>query len=493
MIIIGAIFLIYLVTMVVIGIKFYDKSSDLPQYILGGRKIHPFVAAMSAQATDMSGWLLMGLPGLAFATYIGTAEAIWTIIGLWIGTYLNWLCLAKRLRSYTEKVGALTFPDYFEKRFKDTKHVIKTISAIIIVIIFLVYMASQFCAAGKLFSTLFGMNYMVGVIVGAVIILVYTAIGGFTAVCWTDTVQGVIMFIALIVVPIVGVAQLGNWDAVMAGIAQTTTEEFSFLPMADGKVNILLLSSALGWAFGYFGHPGIHARFMAINSPEEIKYSRRAAMIWISVTMAAAVIVGMVGRALFPTIADPENIFIHMITELCNPVIGGVLLISVLAAIMSTASSQLLVSASSISVDIYATLFKKTDDDKKLVWVSRLTVVIISIVAIFIASNPNGSIFGLVSCAWSGFGAAFGPVIILSLFWKKVTRQGALWGMVVGGVVDVFWYLSSGGIFDIYEIIPGFFIGLAVTVIVSLMTKVDAEIEKEFDEVVEQCTGKKKA
>lgn len=484
MITIGIIFAIFLIAMVAIGIKFYNKTDDLSDYLLGGREIHPFVAAMSAQATDMSGWLLMGLPGLAWAVFTGTAEAIWTIIGLWIGTYLNWLFVAKRLRLYTAKVEALTVPDYFEYRFRDEKHILRSVSSLFIVIIFLIYMASQFCAGGKLFSSIFGMPYMAGVILGAAIILAYTALGGFAAVCWTDTIMGLIMFFALIIVPFVGVGAVGGWDQVMNGINSTTDEIFSFLPRtAEKKVDILLLSSALGWAFGYFGHPGIHARFMSISNPEEIKISRRCAMVWVSITMAAAVFIGMVGRALYPNIADPENVFITMINNLCHPVLAGILLTAVLGAIMSTASSQLLVSASSISKDIYGTIFRKNASSQELVWVSRVTVAVISVIAVVMASNPGGNIFNLVSCAWSGFGAAFGPVILLSLFWKKTSRQGAIAGMIVGGVADVVWYLSSGGIFDVYEIIPSFALGLIVTVIVSLCTSVPAEIAEEFDEV----------
>ena len=484
MLIIGIIFAIYLFIMVAIGLKFYNKSDNLEQYILGGRKLNPWVAAMSAQATDMSGWLLMGLPGLAYIVYSGTLEAIWTIVGLWLGTYFNWLFVAKRLRKYTEISGnALTIPDFFENRFRDKKHIIKSISAVFIVIIFLIYMSSQFVAGGKLFSSLFEIPYMLGVVLCAGIILLYTALGGFTAVCWTDTIQGAIMFFALIIVPIVGVGAIGGWDMVSERLAGMTTESLNFFPMKDGKVNILLLSSCLGWALGYFGHPGVHARFMAINSVDEIQKSRIIAMIWVTITMVAAVFIGMIGRALMPDLADPENVFIYMITKLCNPVIAGILLTAVLAAIMSTASSQLLVSASSISKDLYATLLKKDTEGPRIVWISRITVVVITGIAIAIASNPTSSIFGLVSCAWSGFGAGFGPIILLSLFWRRMSRQGAIFGMMSGGIVDVFWYLNSGGIFDVYEIIPGFLAGLMVSIVVSLFTKVEQEILDEFDKV----------
>nr|MCR5482333.1 sodium/proline symporter [Clostridia bacterium] len=344
MVIIAIVFAVYLLVMVGIGIKYYSKSANMTQYVLGGRQIHPWVAAMSAQATDMSGWLLMGLPGLAYALYVGTSEAIWTCVGLWIGTYINWLVVAKRLRIYTEAANnSLTLPDFFENRFADRRHALKVISSIVIVIIFLLYMSAQFAAGGKLFSTIFGIPYMWGVIIGAVIILIYTALGGFTAVCWTDTVQGTIMFFALIIVPMIGVAALGGFDEFSLKLSQLSDDVLTFFPMADGKINGILLSSALGWGLGYFGHPGVLARFMSINSPEEVKISRRVAMVWVSVTMAAAVIIGLIGKALMPDLADPENVFIQMLTTLCHPVIAGILLTSVLAAIMSTASSQLLV------------------------------------------------------------------------------------------------------------------------------------------------------
>jgi sodium/proline symporter len=483
-VIIAVIFILYLGIMVGIGVKFYNKTDNLSEYILGGRKLNSWVAAMSAQASDMSGWLLIGLPGTAYLVYAGTSEAIWTAIGLFLGTYLNWLLVAKRLRKYTQISGnAITLPDFFENRFRDKKHVLRIISAIFIVIFFLVYTSSQFAAGGKLFVTIFGMNYTVGLVICAIIILAYTALGGFTAVCWTDTIQGTLMFFALIIVPAIAFGHMGGFEGVTDRLAQLTPESLGFFPEVNGTINTLLLASSLGWGLGYFGQPHILVRFMAIESPDMIRKSRIIAMIWVFITLTCAVLVGIIGKAMLPDLADGETVYMVMINQLFNPVVSGILLIAILAAIMSTASSQLLVTASSVSRDLYATIFKKSVDGKEIVWISRVTVVVISAVAIALAINPDSSVFGLVSCAWGGFGSAFGPLILFSLFWKRMTLPGAIGGMIAGGVVDLFWYNMSGGIFDIYEIIPGFIASALVIVIVSLCTKVPEEIKQEFESV----------
>lgn len=483
-VIIAAIFVVYLGVMVGIGIKHYSKTDSLSEYILGGRKLNSWVTAMSAQASDMSGWLLIGLPGTAYVVYTGTSEAIWTAIGLFIGTYLNWLFVAKRLRRYTQVAGnAITIPDFFENRFQDKKHILRIVSGVFIVIFFLIYTSSQFAAGGKLFNTIFGMNYTVGLVVGAAIILAYTALGGFTAVCWTDTIQGTIMFFALIIVPIIAVVSMGGTDGVSERLAELTPDSLGLFPQIDGGVNGLLLASALGWGLGYFGQPHILVRFMAIESPEMIRKSRVIAMIWVAITLTAAILIGIVGKAFLPGLEDGETIYMAMINTMFNPVVAGLLLIAILAAIMSTASSQLLVSASSVSRDLYATIFKKNTEGPSIVWASRLTVVIISVIAIIIALNPDSSVFGLVSCAWGGFGSAFGPLILFALFWRRMTLPGAIAGMITGGVVDLVWYNLSGGIFDIYEIIPGFIASSAVILIVSLCTKLPREVAKEFDSV----------
>lgn len=482
--VIAIIFVIYLVMNAGLGVVFFRKTNDMSDYLLGGRKLNSWVTAMSAQASDMSGWLLIGLPGTAYIVYSGTVEAIWVAVGLMLGTYANWLFVAKRLRKYTEISGnSLTLPDFFENRFKDKKHILRIVSAIIVVVFFLVYTSSQYAAGGKLFSTIFGIDYKWGLIISAMAVLIYTALGGFTAVCWADTIQGTIMFFALIIVPVVTMCQVGGWDAAAERISQLTDETLTVFPMDGGRVNGFLLASAIGWGLGYFGQPHILVRFMAIQSPDMIKKSRIIAMIWVIITLTAAIFVGLVGKAILPDLTDAETIFMSEINLLFSPVISGILMTAILAAIMSTASSQLLVTASSVTRDLYAVIFKKDGNGKDVVWLSRLTVGIVTIVAVVLALNPESSVFDLVSFAWSGFGTAFGPLLIFALFWRRMTLQGAISGMIVGGVVDVCWYFAKGGIFDIYEIIPGFMAASLAIVIVSLMTKANPEIQKEFDMV----------
>lgn len=485
MIIIAIIFALYLGLMVYIGVRNYSKSDTLSKYILGGRSLNAWVSAMSAQASDMSGWLLIGLPGTAYVIYAGTSEAIWTAIGLWLGTYLNWLFVAKRLRKYTfVSNDSITLPDFFENRFRDTKHILRLISGVFIVIFFLVYTSSQFAAGGKLFTTIFGVDYKIGLIIGAVIILAYTTLGGFNAVCSTDTIMGITMFIALIIVPIVALNSVGGVDGLSERLAALTPESLGFFPQDDaGHINTLLLASSLGWGLGYFGQPHILARFMAIQSPDEVQKSRIIAMVWVSVTLTAAIVVGVIGKAMMPDLADGETVFMQMINGMFNPVIAGLLMTAILAAIMSTASSQLLVTAASISRDILAPLFKQDVEGKGIVWASRLAVVGVSVVAIIMALDPNSSVFGLVSCAWGGFGSAFGPMILFALFWRRMTRAGAICGMLTGGIIDLLWYNMSGGIFDIYEIIPGFVLSSIVIIVVSLVTKPEQEMLDEFDSV----------
>ena len=484
-IIIAAVFVIYLGVMVVIGMKYYNKEDDMSEYILGGRKLLPIAVAMSAQASDMSGWLLTGLPGLAYILYAGTSEAIWTAVGLALGTYLNWFFVARRLRKYTQVAGnAITLPDFFENRFRDKKHILRMVSGIFTVIFFLVYTSSQMVAGGKLFTTVFDMDYTLGMIIVAIIVLAYTALGGFTAVCWTDTIQGIIMFFALLIVPIVACVHVGGPGAVAENLAQLTDETLHFFPeTTGGHIDSLLLASALGWGLGYFGQPHILVRFMAIENSEMIKTSRRMAMVWVVLTLSAAVLVGLIGKAFMPDLADGETVYMEMIDALFNPVLAGVMLIAILAATMSTASSQLLVTASSVSRDIYAILFKKEGEEKQLVWVSRVAVVAVSVIAIFLGLDPNSSIFSLVSCAWGGIGATFGPLILFSLFWKRMTLAGAIAGMIVGGVTDLLWYNLSGGVFDIYEIIPGFLFSSLAIIVFSLLTKPSKEIVEEFESV----------
>lgn len=486
MITIAIVFAIYLGLMVFIGFKFYNKTESLSDYLLGGRNLGPWLTALSAQASDMSGWLLIGLPGTAYVIYGGTEEAIWTAIGLIIGTYLNWKFVATRLRRYTElSQNSITIPNYMENRFRDKQHFLRIVSAIFISIFFLVYTAAQFSAAAKLFSTVFGMNYTLGLILGAAVIVSYTAIGGFAAVCWTDTIQGAIMFFALMVVPFMSLAAIGGVGEVSMRLAALTSDTLNFLPTLDnGGVNIMLLASCLGWGLGYFGQPHILVRFMAIQSPDMIRKSRLIAMIWVVVTLGAAIAVGVIGKAYLAELGDGETIFMTLLYKLFPNVISGVLLTAVLAAVMSTASSQLLVTASSVSRDLYALALKKSTEGTGIVWVSRITVLVIAVIAFLIALNPASSVFALVACAWGGIGATFGPLILCSLLWRRMTLQGAIAGMIVGGTVDLFWYFmkAHGGIFSVYEIIPGFIASCAAIVIFSLANKVPKEITDEFDE-----------
>ena len=488
------VFLCYLIVMVGIGFYFFKKNKDASDYILGGRNLNPWVAAMSAQASDMSGWLLLGLPGTAYILFRGTSEAIWTAIGLALGTYLNWLIVAKRLRKYTAVAGdSITLPEFFENRFHDKKGILKGVSSVFILIFFLFYTASMFSAGAKLFQSVFNIPYLQALIIGAVIIVSYTFLGGFLAVCWTDTIQGVLMFLALIVAPIVAFFTLGGGDGITQ-LLEGIPEKFSLLPMADGGVDVLLLISALAWGIGYFGQPHILPRFMAIRSSKEIRPARIIAIIWVVITLGAAILIGVFGSLLYPDLADPEQVFITMVDKLFPPVITGILLTAILAAIMSTADSQLLVASSAVSSDLYGGLINKKAKPKTLLWISRITVIVISIIAALLVSveNPvegtimykiNESVFQLVAFAWAGFGAAFGPIVLFSLFWRRTTKQGALWGIISGGVTACIWWLNSGGIFDIYEIVPGFLVSSIVIIVVSLLTKLPEEVGKEFDSV----------
>ncbi len=486
------ILVLYLMVMIGIGLYFFKKNKSVSDYVLGGRSLNRWVAALSAQASDMSGWLLMGLPGLAFVLFGGTVEALWTAVGLAIGTYLNWLIVAKKLRNYTTKLGAITLPDFFEKRFGDKSGLIKGIGSVFVLIFFTFYTASMFSAGAKLFDSIFDIGYGTALLVGTLIIVSYTFLGGFLAVCWTDTIQGILMFAALIITPIFALVKVGGFDAFSEKLA-AVPEKFSLLPMTEGgSLNILLLISAIAWGLGYFGQPHILPRFMAIKNSKDVRPARIIAMIWVVISLAMAVVVGMIGSFLYPNIADSETIFIEMVKGLFPPVVTGILLTAILAAIMSTADSQLLVSSSAVSNDLYKGMFKKNASEKSTLWVSRITVIIISIVAAILVAFPNAaegtliykineSVFKLVAFAWAGFGAAFGPLVLFSLFWKRTTKLGALLGMISGGVTAFAWWALDGGIFNVYEILPGFIISSVVIVVVSLLTKPSKEVEETFD------------
>lgn len=460
-------FSLYLIMMVLIGWYFYRRTNDLSDYILGGRKLNAWVTSLSAQASDMSGWLLLGLPGYA---YLAGLESFWLLLGLLIGTYVNWKFVAARLRKYTEIAGnSITLPDYFENRFRTKSNRIRIISAIFILFFFLIYTSSGFVAGAKLFSSVFNISYISALIIGFIIIVGYTFLGGFLAVSWTDVIQGTIMFFAIIFVPIFAIIDNGGFQFTLTEIIVLNPNYLNILTDSDGNfLSLITIFSLLGWGLGYFGQPHILARFMAIENANEVPKARKIAMYWVTFSLIFAVILGMVGYAIFPNNLisnDSERIFIVMVEQLINPLFAGVLLAAILAAIMSTADSQLLVASSALTEDIYRTVFRKTASQKELVWVSRSFVVLIAIIALIIGLDQNSSVLDLVSYAWAGFGATFGPVIILSLFWKGITEKGALSGIIIGGVTIIVWKNLSGGIFELYEIIPGFllaFLGIIV-------------------------------
>ncbi len=479
------IFALYLLFMISIGVLYYRKTENLADYILGGRKLNSWVTALSSQASDMSGWLLLGLPGYA---YLAGMEAIWIGIGLAVGTYLNWKFVAKKLRQYTQVAGdAITIPVYFENRFRDNTHALRIISAILILVFFLLYTSSGLVAGGKLFNTVFDIPYQQALLIGALVIISYTFLGGFMAVCWTDFFQGALMICAIVLVPSMAMKGMGGYGSTLDLIRSIDPQLLNpWTALAGGAIPLV---SNLAWGLGYFGMPHILVRFMAIESPDKIKQARLIAMVWVVISLIFAVVVGLVGRAYlhpeFLGAGGSETIFMVLVNTMFTPVIAGILLAAILAAIMSTADSQLLVAASAFTEDIYRIVMKKDASEKELVWLGRLAVIAISTIAYMIARDPNNSVMGLVSYAWAGFGAAFGPIIIFSLFWKRTTRNAALGGMVSGGLMVILWKQLSGGIFDLYEIVPGFVLSCIVIYVITILDKEgpSAEIQKEFDRV----------
>ena len=494
---------VYLVAMVLIGVYCSKGNEDSGDFYLGGRKLGPLVTAMSAEASDMSSWLLMGLPGVAYLS--GLADASWTAIGLSLGTYLNWLFVAKKLRRYTTKIGAITIPDYFAKRYGDRKNVLTCAAAVIIVIFFIPYTASGFAACGKLFHSLFGANYLIAMIISAAVIALYCTMGGFKAVCTTDLIQSICMTIALIVVICFGINVAGGMDSVIANakaLPGYLSLNHSYNP-TDGTSSgygILTVISTSAWGLGYFGMPHILVRFMAIEDEKKLKVSRRIASIWALISMAIAILIGVVGYTMSVSGALPvlsgssesETIIVKIAGLLSTygifpAIIAGVILSGILAATMSTADSQLLASASSISQDLMQNFFGIKLSEKASVRIAKITVVVISVIAIFIARDPNSSVFQIVSFAWAGFGATFGPTVLLSLFWKRSNKQGALSGMIAAGIMVFLWKYAlkpMGGVWGIYELLPAFLVGLIVNVIVSLLTPApEKEITETFESI----------
>ena len=489
---------VYLVSMVMIGVVYSKKTKNVGDFYLGGRKLGPLVTAMSAEASDMSSYLLMGLPGLALVS--GLAEVGWTVIGLAIGTYLNWLIVAKKLRKYSARINAITIPDYFSKRYKDNSRLIMAVAALMIIIFFVPYTASGFAACGKLFGTLFGIDYHIAMVVSAIVIVGYTSLGGFNAASMTDFIQSIIMTAALIIVLVFCVNKAGGMDQVIANDLAGYLDVFKGYDAATnsaGSFGAIKVVSTLAWGLGYFGMPHILLRFMAIEDPNKVKISRRVAEIWVVISMAVAVLIGVVGMAMvkegaLPAFDDSETIIIQIATLLSKvgvvpALLAGIILAGILASTMSTADSQLLAASSAASENIIGGLFRIKLNETSQMIVARVTLIAISVIGVIIAWDSNSSVFGIVSFAWAGFGAVFGPVMLLSLFWKRSNRYGALAGMVVGGIMVFVWKYAIaklGGIFDIYELLPAFICGLLVNVIVSLITpKPDDEIIEVFDEL----------
>ncbi|MEG2204303.1 MAG: sodium/proline symporter [Oscillospiraceae bacterium] len=498
----------YIAVVIVIGLVFAkraNQSSD--NYFLGGRSLGPWIAAMSAEASDMSGWLLMGLPGVAY--WCGAADAAWTAIGLALGTYINWLVVARRLRSYSVIAGdAITIPDFFSARFREKKKVLLIISAVFILTFFTVYAASCFVTCGKLFSTLFGLSYRSMMIAGALFVIFYTVIGGFLAESTSDFMQAIVMIFALCVILLSGVAAAGGPAAVMAnireipgfttlfGIAKPVMQDgmqqlSGDLPLfgAAGSYGLVTILSTLSWGLGYFGVPQVLLRFMAIRKGSELKKSRRIATTWCVISLTSAVLIGLIGRALYPTAlrtaGAAENIFIVMATNLLPPLLAGVVMAGILAATISSSDSYLLIAASAFAKNIYQGVLKRDANDRQVLWTSRIVLLVISGIGMVIALDEASVIFTLVSFAWAGFGATFGPIMLTSLFWRRTTWHGAIAGMVTGAASVFLWKTllkPLGGMFGIYELLPAFLLSLAVIVVVSLLDQAPSEeILSEFD------------
>ncbi|MDL4843214.1 sodium/proline symporter PutP [Aquibacillus rhizosphaerae] len=479
----------YLIGLLVIGVVSYRLTNNLSDYVLGGRTLGPGVAALSAGASDMSSWLLLGMPGAAYATGM---NSIWICIGLTLGAYLNWQFIAGRLRSYTEVAkDSITVPDFLENRFRDRSKALRSISALVILIFFTFYTSSGLVGGALLFQESFGMSYNSALLIGAVVIISYTFLGGFLAVSWTDFIQGILMFLALIVVPIVAIGKVGGWSETVSTVANMDP---AYVNVYEG-MGFLAIVSLLAWGLGYFGQPHIITRFMAMKSVKDVPAARLIGMTWMVIGLFGAIFVGFAGIAYFANdplivgdIDNSEKVFIMFTDVLFNPWVSGILLAAILSAIMSTIDSQLLVSSSALAEDFYKAILRKGASQKELVWVGRFGVLLIALIAVILAiqSNPANenasSILDLVSYAWGGFGAAFGPVIILSLFWRKMTRNGALVGIIVGALTVIIWKQIEGGLFDLYEIVPGFVLGWIAIVLVSKLGKEPSrEIVDEFN------------
>ena len=470
-----------MLVMVAIGLYFYFKTDNLGDYVLGGRGLGPGVTALSAGASDMSGWLLLGLPGMMYADGI---VGSWIAVGLIMGAYTNWHYVARPLRVFTHRLGdAITIPDYFSNRFEDRKGHLRVVTAVVILLFYTLYTSSGLVGGAKLFEATFNLDYSTALLVGSVIIVSYTFLGGYNAVSWTDFIQGILMMLALIITPIVVIVDIGGFTAALELIEKV---DASHLDLFRGA-SIISVLSLLAWGLGYFGQPHILVRFMSIRDEEEIVKAKTIGMSWMILSIIGSLAVGFFGFAYVVAegvnLADSEKIFITLSQLLFNPWIAGFLLAAILAAIMSTIDSQLLVSASVLTQDIYHAVFRKNASNKELVWIGRATVIAIAVIAWYLSTDQNSSVLKLVAYAWAGFGAAFGPLIILSLYKKDVTKFGAIAGMVSGSVVVILWKQLEGGIFQLYELLPGFIAAWIAIIAVSRFTKNEIATEKSFDAI----------
>ena len=482
-------FVLYLGIMIYVGLKNASKNNSSADFFLGGRKVGPWVTALSAEASDSSAWLLMGLPGLCYLG--GIQESVWTAVGLIIGTYLSWLFVAKPLRKCSIAFGdSITIPEFLSNRFKDKTHLLSIVSVIFIVLFFTIYTASGFVACAKLFNSVFGLNYHAGLAIGLVVILCYTITGGYTAVCTTDFIQGSLIFVAFVISTIIVIFSIGSGNTPVS--VSDVFNNFQTLAGTElQSFNGMGIVSALAWGLGYFGMPHIIVRFMGIRSNSEIGKARRIGIVWMVISYIGAILIGTLGTVYLKKYGitldsvSAETVFSATMQNMYPAFIAGIFLCAILAASMSTADSQLLAASSAVSQDIFKGLIKKDAEEKDVLNVSRFTVFLIALIALFMSLNPNSSIFSLVSFAWSGFGGTFGPLVLLALYWKRTTAAGAIAGLVCGGIVDVIWHYipaSVAPIFGLYEIVPAFLACLIVTVIVSICTKQDEEVAAKFEE-----------
>jgi sodium/proline symporter len=474
-------FVVYFIFLLGIGFYFYRKSVSIEDYLLGGRGMGVWVTALSAQASDMSGWLLMALPG---AIYLGGMGKSWIAIGLFTGTILNWKFVSARLRIYTQKTNSITLPCFFEQRFGDPTGLLRVVSAIIILIFFTIYASSGLVATGKLFESIFdNVQYRQAVIIGGGIIIAYTFLGGFLAVCWTDLFQGALMVLALIIVPALAYVDVGG----IGGISRAMTDvQKSLIPEGE-QPGILLIISAMAWGLGYFGQPHILARFMSVKSVGKLSESMTIAIVWVFLSLGGAVLIGFVGIAMFDNLAkgEQEKVFIYMIARVMHPWLAGIMLAAILSAIMSTIDSQLLVSSSALTEDFYQKAIKKNASEKEIILVGRICVIIISVIALILALSPNDTILGIVAYAWGGFGAAFGPLVLFALFSRRTSWQAALAGMVTGTVVLVVWKQVELGE-HMYEIVPGFICNCVTIFLVNTVAEQkDEKVLKQYEDVAE--------